>query len=72
MFKSNLKALMELKKVTFRELEQASGISRQTLSDARTDSGIAKCRLSTLGRIAQALGVGTKDLFGGEYQPPEG
>ena len=54
---------MELKKVTFRELEQSSEISRQTLSDARTDSGIAKCRLSTLCRIAEALEVKAKRLF---------
>ena len=63
MFKSNVKSLMEKKKKTFQEIVDNSGISRQTIHKARQDSGISECRLSTLGRIAKALEVGTKELY---------
>ena len=68
MFTSNIKRLMEEKKVTFRALE-GCGVSRQTIHKARQDSGISECRLSTLGRIANALEVPVKTLFVGEYEP---
>lgn len=67
MFTSNIKQLMAQKEKTFKDLE-GCGVSRQTISDARQDEGIAKCRLSTLGRIAHALDVPVKELFDGEYE----
>ncbi len=70
MFTSNIKRLMTEKEKTFRDLE-GCGVSRQTISDARNDEGISKCRLSTLGRIANALEVPVKELFDGEYSTPE-
>ena len=63
MFTSNIKAMMVKKKITMREMADRSGVSVVTLTKARSDSGISECRLSTLGRIAQALEVGTKELY---------
>jgi len=45
------------------------GLSPNTLTKTRSDSGIAECRLSTLGRITNALEVPVKELFDGEYEP---
>jgi len=70
MFTSNIKRLMEEKQKTFRALE-GCGVSRQTISHARQNVGIGDCRLSTLGRIANALEVPVKELFDGEYEPGE-
>ena len=42
---------------------------QNTLTKARQDSGISECRLSTLGRIANALEVPVKTLIDGEYEP---
>jgi hypothetical protein len=47
-------------------------MSPSTINKARQDDGIAECRLSTLGRIATALGVPIKKLFDGEWEPQEG
>ena len=63
MFISNIKIMMKDKKVTIRELVAATGLSSKTLNKARSDSSISECRLSTLGRIAKALEVGTKELY---------
>jgi len=52
-------------------LSEKTGLSSATIAKARSDSGIAECRLSTLGRIASALGVSVKELFDGEYEPGE-
>ena len=71
MFTSNIKRLMKERKKTFREVVQESGISMQTIHKARADGEIATCRLSTLGRIANALGVPVKELFDGEYESGE-
>ena len=71
MIKSNVKRLMEEKGYTIRELIPVSGVSHATINKARTDTGISECRLSTLGRIANALEVPLKDLFEGEYQAGE-
>ena len=72
MFTSNVKRLMAEKKKTFRALGDC-GVSRQTIHNARQDDGIGDCRLSTLGRIANALEVPVKDLFDGEQgDPPAG
>ena len=68
MFTSNVRRLMMEKEKTFRALE-GCGVSRQTIHHARQDEGIGDCRLSTLGRIANALDVPVKELFDGEYEP---
>jgi hypothetical protein len=68
MFTSNVKQLMQEKKKTFQCVVDESGLSRQTIHKARSDSGISECRLSTLGRIANALDVPVKELFDGEYE----
>jgi len=68
MITSNVKAIMKGKGVTLRGLVDLSGVSKQTILTARSDEGLADCRLSTLGRIANALEVPLKDLFDGEYE----
>lgn len=62
-FSSNVAEIMKKKKVTIRELSDASGLSTSTLNKARQDESISECRLSTLGHIADALGVKAKRLF---------
>ena len=71
MFHSNIKEIMGRKGITLRKLVELSEVSKQTIVKARSDSGISECRLSTLGRIANALEVPLKDLFEGEYQAPK-
>ena len=71
MISSNLKKLMKEKKITMKQLEDMTGMSPSTINNARQDDGIAECRLSTLGRIATALGVPVKTLFDGEWEPQE-
>ena len=63
MFPSNLAKLMKERKMTARAIIALAGLSPTTLTKARTDSGIAECRLSTLKRIALVLGVSTKELY---------
>ncbi|MCC8193489.1 MAG: helix-turn-helix transcriptional regulator, partial [Deltaproteobacteria bacterium] len=53
--------------VTYKQLEEKTGISSQTITRARGDM-ISECRLSTLEAIAKALGVTTKDLYDEENQ----
>ena len=72
MIVSNLKNLMKEKKITMKQLEDMTGMSPSTINKARQDDGIAECRLSTLGRIATALGVPIKKLFDGEWETQEG
>lgn len=67
MLKSNLKEIMERLNVTYKQLEEKTGISSQTITRARGDM-ISECRLSTLETIAKALGVTTKDLYDEENQ----
>lgn len=62
MIKSNLKEIMERLDVTYKQLEEKTGISSQTITRARGDM-ISECRLSTLETIAKALGVSTKELY---------
>lgn len=62
-FISNIKKLMKQKRITAKQVEAATGISSRTLAKARSDEGILECRLSTLIRIANALGVDVKVLF---------
>lgn len=63
MFTSNVKIIMKDKGVKTVPLSEMTGLSSATIAKARQDSGIAECRLSTLGRIAKALEVSTKDLY---------
>ena len=63
MFTSKIKEIMKDKDVTIRDIVAVSGLSSATLHKARSDVDISECRLSTLGRIADALEVSTKDLY---------
>ena len=63
MFSSNIKKIMKEKRLTIRQLEVATCMSTRTLNKARADEGISECRLSTLARIADALGVDVKETF---------
>jgi len=63
MFKSNIREVMKAKKITMRDMAKKSGVSVVTLTKARSDEGIAECRLSTLSKIGCALGVKIKRLF---------
>ena len=69
MFSSNIKKIMKEKKLTIRQLESETGMSTRTLNKARSNDGISECRLSTLARIADALGVDVKEAF--ERKPSE-
>ena len=60
---SNIKEIMKKKKLRIQNISKQYGISTTTLTKARTDEGIRECRLSTLERIAEALGVSTKKLY---------
>lgn len=62
MITSNLKQIMEEKKISIRTMVEATGISNMTILRARRD-GINQCRLCTLEIIAEYLGVKTKDLY---------
>jgi DNA-binding Xre family transcriptional regulator len=63
MLRSNVKELMLANGVSIRGLEQATGLSTRTIQNARADAGVAGCSLSTLDRIARALGCSIHDLF---------
>lgn len=63
MIRSNIKILMKDKKLNVREFAEMTGMSTATINKARRDNGILECRLSTLVRIADALGVKTKRLY---------
>ena len=71
MFKSNIKKAMKSKGIRTVLLSKETGLSSATIAKARQDTGISECRLSTLGRIANALGVPVKELFSGEYEVDE-
>lgn len=62
-FTSKVKQLMKDKKITMQYVTDNQGLSSATIARVRTDLGISECRLSTLGRIAEALGVSTKELY---------
>lgn len=74
--KSRVKELMKANGATFRTLMEESGLSNQTIINARRSSDdwkhglckeedptICSCSLGTLDRIASALGVSVHDLF---------
>jgi transcriptional regulator with XRE-family HTH domain len=62
MIESRVKAAMEGKGMTVRELSSVTGIAPRTIMRARGPL-IARCTLETLASIAGALGVKTKDLY---------
>jgi DNA-binding Xre family transcriptional regulator len=61
-FKSNLADKMKKQEVTVRELVKQTGLSLQTVTNARGEK-ISSCSLKTLAKIAKALGCAVKDLF---------
>lgn len=62
MIQSNIKTIMERKKITYVMLERATGLSSQTITRARGPR-IREVSLDKLETIARALGVPIKDLF---------
>lgn len=63
LFTSNVREIMKKRAISIRELAGKCEVSAATIHKARQDEGIAECRLSTLGHIADALGVKVKRLF---------
>ena len=61
--KSNVPSLMKKKGITFYELVEQSGLSKETITRARKDDKIQACTLSTLRKIAMVLGVKVADLY---------
>lgn len=69
--RSHVKEIMNAKGVTVRALASETGLSSQTIVNARKcvkddpnkKGNIRSCSLSTLARIAQGLGVSVHDLF---------
>ena len=63
MFSSNVRALMDKKNITVRDLVGQTGMSSRTIQRAVSDETIHKCELGTLAKIGSALGVKTKRLY---------
>ena len=63
MIKSRLKSIMHEKGFTVRSLAAAAFVAKGSVENARTDAGIAECRLSTLKRIADCLEVPISALY---------
>lgn len=59
---SNLSKIMEKKGMTYEELQYRSGVAPDTVARAR-DERIATCKLLTLEKLADALGVKICNLF---------
>ena len=62
MITSNIKQIMESKKITVRHMMTGTGLANETILRARGEQ-IAQCHLETLERIAKCLGCKVKDLF---------
>lgn len=62
MVKSNIKEIMESKKITYAMLENKTKLSSQTITRAR-GTLINECKISTLELIAKALDVKISDLY---------
>ena len=62
MLTSNVKRIMKEKGVTIRAMNEATGLSFETITRARKEH-INLCRLNTLEAIAKYLGCKVKDLF---------
>jgi len=63
---SNVRKIMEEKRVTIKQLVQMTGLAEETIMRARRGGGrqqLGSCTLLTLEAIAKALGVSIKDLF---------
>jgi len=61
--KSRVKQLMQEQGYTVRSFAAKVGVTEQTIMKARRDDKILTCRMSTLAKIADALGVGFDDLL---------
>ena len=59
---SNLGKIMEEKKMTYEELQFLSKVAPDTVARAK-DERIATCKLFTLEKLANALGVNVCELF---------
>ncbi len=68
MIRSNLARIMKEKQITYRRLNEISGLAGETINRARGRQ-ITECKLSTLATLAGALEVGIKDLF--DEEPDE-
>jgi DNA-binding Xre family transcriptional regulator len=62
MLTSNVRKIMEEKKVTIRAMGAKTGLSGETITRARGRE-IIQCRLMTLESIAKCLDCKIKDLF---------
>ena len=58
---SNVKQIMEDRKISIRTMVEHTGLSNMTILNARRR--ISKCRMSTLEIIAEYLKCKVKDLF---------
>lgn len=68
---SNIKQIMNQKKITIRALCSTTDLSLETICRAR-DERFVTCTVVTLEAIAKALGVKVKDLFDEIPDPPAG
>ncbi|MCL1940080.1 MAG: helix-turn-helix transcriptional regulator [Desulfovibrionaceae bacterium] len=62
MITSNVKKIMESKKVSVRRMMEYTGLASETILRARGEQ-IIHCHLRTLELMAQYLGCKTKDLY---------
>ncbi len=62
MIRSNLARIMKEKQITYRRLNELSGLAGETINRAR-GRRIIECKMSTLALLAKALEVRIKDLF---------
>lgn len=63
MFRSNVRAIMDKKGKTIRDISGETGIALGTIHRATQDATIGACQLNTLAKISAALGVKTVKLF---------
>ena len=63
MFTSNVRAFMDKKNKTIRDIAAETGVSVGTVHRATQDCTIGSCQLNTLSKIGAALGVKTKRLY---------
>ena len=62
MITSNIKQIMEDKKVSVRHMMEVAGLANETILRARREQ-IVQCKLETLVSIANCLSCKVKDLF---------
>jgi DNA-binding Xre family transcriptional regulator len=62
MIVSNIRQIMENKKITVRRMMEVTGLANETVLRAR-GAQILQCHLETLERIALCLDCKVKDLF---------